>query len=248
MAVMQFDLSQTPSTVFLRRKTRFVVGVDLGQSSDPTAIAVLEHISGVLDKGSDFERHTGLSTHLQTPAEFIDVRHLERLPLGMSYPAVVQHVADLLARPPLCRADNHPAAELVIDETGVGRAVGDIFIDAGMKPKRITITAGNESSVAHGFDRFHVAKIILISNVDAMLHTGTLRFAAALSEADTMRDELQDFRRKLSDAGRASYAARTGRHDDLVLAVAIACWWIARPPPATWAFGIQSSFPDECTM
>ena len=38
-----------------------------------------------------------------------------------------------------------------------------------------------------------------------------------------MKDELLDFRRKLSDAGRATYAARTGKHDDLVLAVAIAC-------------------------
>jgi hypothetical protein len=51
-----------------------------------------------------------------------------------------------------------------------------------------------------------------------------------------MRDELQDFRRKLSDAGRVTYAARTGRHDDLVLAVAIAAWWIARPPTAVFGF------------
>ena len=223
---MTFDLSQTPTPVFLKRRVNYVVGVDLGQSSDPTAIAVIERQRGVMDAGSPFERHTGLSTHLQTPAEFIDVRHLERLPLGMSYPAVVQHVADLLARPPLCRDENHPAAELIIDETGVGRAVGDIFIDAGMKPKRITITAGSEATSGHGRDRFYVAKTVLISNVDAMLHTGTLRFASALSEADAMKDELLDFRRKLSDAGRATYAARTGRHDDLVLAVAIACWWI----------------------
>jgi hypothetical protein len=239
MAMMQTNLSMTPSTVFLRRKTRFVVGVDLGQSSDPTACAVLEHISGVMDAGSDFERHASLSEHLQTPAEFVDVRHLERLPLGLSYPAVVQHVADLLARPPLCRDDNHPAAELIIDETGVGRAVGDIFIDAGMKPKRVMITAGGEATSGHGFDRFHVAKTILISNVDAMLHRGVLRFAAALHEADAMRDELQDFRRKVGEAGRSTYGARVGRHDDLVLATAIACWWIARPPPPVPYFGVQ---------
>lgn len=54
---------------------------------------------------------------------------------------------------------------------------------------------------------------------------GTLRFAAELTEAGAMRDELADFRRKLSDAGRATYAARTGRHDDLVVALVIAAWW-----------------------
>jgi hypothetical protein len=241
---MTFDLSQTPSTVFLRRKTRFVVGVDLGQSSDPTAIAVLEHISGVMDASNDFLRHTGLSTEFQTPAEFVDVRHLERLPLGLSYVDVVQRVKDLLSRPPLTRTDDHPAAELIIDSTGVGKAVADIFSDAGLKFQAVTITAGNEATCA-GRDRWNVAKTILISNVDAMLHTGTLRFAAALSEAGTMKDELLDFRRRLSDAGRATYAARTGRHDDLVLAVAIAAWWIARPPPPMAFFGIQSNIPEE---
>ena len=221
--------------VFLQRgKPRFVVGVDLGQSSDPTAICVVEHVRGVMDSGSELERHCGLSTKMQTTVEFYDVRHMERLPLGMSYPAQVQHVADLLARPPL------NGAELVIDETGVGRAVADIFNDAGMTPERISITAGNESSWV-GAHRWHVAKTILISTVDAMLHTGKLRFAAALSEADAIRDELLDFRRKLSDAGRASYAARTGQHDDLVLAVAIACWWAARPPAPQASFGVYGT-------
>ncbi|MGC1958407.1 MAG: hypothetical protein WA683_12310, partial [Pseudolabrys sp.] len=36
--------------------------------------------------------------------------------------------------------------ELVIDETGVGRAVGDIFNEAGLKPIKVTITAGNEEA------------------------------------------------------------------------------------------------------
>jgi hypothetical protein len=48
---------------------------------------------------------------------------------------------------------------------------------------------------------------------------------------------LLDFRRSLSAAGRASYAARTGKHDDLVLAVAIGCWFLNQPPPprAAWS-------------
>ena len=78
-----------------------------------------------------------------------------------------------------------------------------------------------------------------------MLHRGVLRFAAALSEAGAMKDELQDFRRKLSDAGRATYAARTGAHDDLVLACAIACWWILRPPPAYASFGSYGTIPQH---
>jgi hypothetical protein len=148
----------------------------------------------------------------------------------------VQHVADLLARPPLCGDQDFPPAELVIDETGVGRAVGDIFETAGLRPKRVTITAGMEATGGHGFNRYHVAKTILISQLDAALHTGRLRFAKALTDAAAMAEELKDFRRKVSDAGRSSYAARTGSHDDLVLAVAIAIWWFNQPSPPMATF------------
>jgi hypothetical protein len=229
-------ITESTSPVFLPRQTRWVVGVDLGQSSDPTAIAVLEHVKGVLDPNSEIERHTGTGQLPQTPAERTYVRHLQRLPLGLSYPAQCQIVKDLMARPPLNGDGRTPPATLVIDNSGVGRAVSDVFSEAGLRHQAVTITAGSEVASA-GLDRWHVSKTHLISTVDAMLHTGTLRFAAALTEAGAMREELKDFRRKLSDAGRATYAARTGAHDDLVLAVAIACWWISRPPPATAAFG-----------
>jgi hypothetical protein len=153
------------------------------------------------------------------------VKHLERFSLGLSYPDVIARAREILARPPLCGN-----AQLVIDESGVGRPVGDIFDDLGLKPIRVTITAGNEVT-AVAPRRWNVSKTVLISTVDARLHTGELKIASALSDAEAMRDELKDFRRKLSDAGRATYAARANAHDDLVLAVAIATWWASLPPP-----------------
>jgi hypothetical protein len=74
---------------------------------------------------------------------------------------------------------------------------------------------------------------------------GTLRFAAELTEAGAMRDELADFRRKLSDAGRATYAARTGRHDDLVVPLVIAAWWAAYVHPSAEATSDLSSGQKE---
>jgi hypothetical protein len=222
------ELSREPSTVFLPRHTRFVVGVDLGQSADPTAIAVLEYAAGVIDTGSEYERHIGQTEHLQTDAARIDVRHLERLPLGLSYPAQVQYVADLLRREPLCGGHT----DLVVDETGVGRPVADLFDDAGLRPIRVSITAGSEVK-GQGNRRWHVAKTVLISTLDARLHTGELRFADRLTESAAMREELKDFRRHVGTAGRFSYEARQGKHDDLVLAVAISLWWAVRPPPGS---------------
>ena len=152
---------------------------------------------------------------------------LRRLPLGLSYPAVVQEVALLLARPPL--AGN---CELVVDATGVGVAVADLFDTASVNPTRVTITAGLEQSW-QGRRGWHVSKQVLISTLDARLHTGELRFAKELTEAGAMQEELKDFRRKVSVAGRYTFEARVGKHDDLVLAVAIALWSCVGLPKQT---------------
>src|SRR5215470_17067807 len=100
---------------------------------------------------------------------------------------------------------------------------------AGLRPNRVTITAGLEATQYDAYT-WHVPKGLLISGLDARMHTGELRIAAALGEAGALRDELKDFQRKVSEAGRATYAARTGAHDDLVLAVAIALWFATSRP------------------
>jgi hypothetical protein len=224
---------ERPSTpVFLLRSTTWVVGCDLGQSNDPTAICILEWRKGVLSLNSEWERHTRCDLLPEKPAERLVVRHLERLRLGMSYPEVVQEVRAILVRPPL-----DVTTKLVIDETGVGRAVGDIFVQEGMRPERVTITAGSEETIAPGFNRWSVAKQILVSKLDAALHTGLLRIAKELREAGPLAEELKNFQRSISAAGRQTYSARVGMHDDLVLATALAVWWATRPPPPQPVFG-----------
>jgi hypothetical protein len=233
------DLSQTNTPVFLPRSTRWVLAVDLGQSSDPTALSILQHQVGVIDSNSDYQRHTNTGQIPQTDAKRINVKYLERLKLGTTYPDVIEHIAGLLQQPPLCGDDSNDPATLVVDDSGVGRPVSDLLIDRGLRPIRVTIVPG-AGTVCVGTDTWHVSKQILVSTVDAMLHIGTLRFAAELSDAPAMKEELKNFRRKLSEAGRASYAARSGQHDDMVLSVAIGCWWLAHPPPPQPFFGVQS--------
>lgn len=193
----------------------FAMGVDLGQSQDHTAIVVMRHTCTPLDTWKpDYKTHR-LNQNVE---ERFDVVHAERLPLGTSYPAVVGHVDELLARQPLS-----DGCDLVIDESGVGRAVGDLVEAAGLNPTRVTITAGSDAVREKG--RWHVSKSLLVSGVDAALHSGELRFAAELQEASALAEELKEFRRHTTAAGRALYQARAGRHDDLVLAVALCIWW-----------------------
>lgn len=198
---------------------RYIVGLDLGQAHDFTALTIVQHsIEPTGDVEIQHGRLGGPGRLIEKAKLRFDVRHLERLPLGMPYPEVADYVRELLIRPPL-----HDEAELVADGTGVGRAVLDIFEERGMSPVRVTITSGNEETYQGG-DRWHVPKSTLISAVDAKLHCGELRFAEDLAFADALREELREFHRRTSATGRNIYGAREGKHDDLLLSVSIALW------------------------
>jgi hypothetical protein len=64
------------------------------------------------------------------------------------------------------------------------------------------------------------------------MHTGELKVAPALVEAGPFREELSDFERHITDAGRTTWSARVGKHDDIVLACSLAMWWAVRTATA----------------
>lgn len=207
----------------VRAVDRWVVGLDLGQSHDYTALSVLNHRLVPLN---EFEENKTARHFKQKSTEHFEARHLERLPLGTSYVDVVAHVGNVLARPPL-----NAGAKLVIDESGVGRPVGDLLDVAGLRPVRVTITGGLETT-RHGPNSFHVSKQQIVSALDARLHTSELRFAAAISEAGNLASELKNFERHVTASGRNTFSAsaRGTGNDDLVLSVGIALWFATTQP------------------
>jgi hypothetical protein len=52
-----------------------------------------------------------------------------------------------------------------------------------------------------------------------------------LPEAPVLKMELEDFRASVTDSGRWTFGARSGAHDDLVLALALALWRASRRVP-----------------
>lgn len=71
----------------------------------------------------------------------------------------------------------------------------------------------------------------LASKLQALLHSCDLRMAASLPDAAVLARELQDFRVRFTEAGKATFNAREGAHDDLVLALALAVFGLSRPDP-----------------
>ena len=84
-------------------------------------------------------------TTKQDIEERFDCVVAERVPLNTSYPDIVAYVGEVLNRPPL-----RDRCHLVIDESGVGRAVGDMFDAAGLRPVRVSITAGTDATKQSG--------------------------------------------------------------------------------------------------
>jgi len=150
-----------------------------------------------------------------TPPPIFQVGHLERMPLGTPYPGIVAHVGRLLGKLPA-------RTELVIDITGVGKPVFEMFTHAGISPLGVLITAGTAETRDGAI--CGVPKLTLVSRLQALLHQGRLKIQRELAEAETLVRELQDFRVEYTATGHLTFNARSGKHDDLVLALAIAVW------------------------
>jgi hypothetical protein len=196
-----------------------LIGLDLGQSTDPSALAVLKRRFTLDECGAPVRGHRDNRLY-----EFVCV-HLERYPLGTSYPSVIDAVHRLVRDPRL-----QPEPRLAIDATGVGRAVVDLFLNEHMPAQvvPITITAGDtvrrgrwNRSAAFGY---WVPKSELVSAVQAGLQTRRLKVVPSLALAGTLRMELADFRIAISESARETFSARDGTHDDLVLSVAMPLW------------------------
>ena len=200
----------------------YTVGLDLGQN-DYTALAVVERVltpPGTLTVDG-YERMAG---RVGRPVAEPRVVHLQRWPQGTPYPEVVAQVGRLMRRPPLATD-----GLLVIDRTGVGVAVMDMFREAYRDgtlagctlPVGVTITGGE-----HGTD-FNVPKADLMGAVQSVLQGGRLRIAPG-PLVDVLQKELLAFRQKISAAGRTTYdhPRREGEgHGDLVMALALALVW-----------------------
>jgi hypothetical protein len=186
--------------------SEYWVGIDLGQAQDFTALVVARRRRETVEK--------------QKVVNHYDIAHIRRYPLGTPYPVIVAEVVSQLKQPPFAGK-----VRLIIDGSGVGRAVVDLFREPlATIAVPITITAsGAPSKDDQGYWR--VAKRDLIGAVSVLLQTGRLKIAAQLEEAPLLTTELQNYEVKISDAGHDSYNARgDSAHDDLVLATAMACW------------------------
>lgn len=194
-----------------------IVGIDVGQKSDPTALAAVER---------------------PEDGRFL-CRHLERLPLGTPYPRVADRlrtVYENLNR--LAQVRNQERYEralyrsgwrdpdltisVYLDATGVGQPIADLLAEAGVPVIPCYFTHGDRRAVER--DRVSVGKAWLVSRLQALLQTRRLQLPGNHPEAAALRSELLDYEIRIDQNANDRYGAfKTGTHDDLVTAVGLAC-------------------------
>lgn len=202
----------------------YCIGLDLGQVRDYSALVLAERVM-VFDKTSpdryDFDD--------RDVVDHFYVRHIQRWALGTPYTTVVDQVCEI--------ARSHQLADalLVIDRTGVGGGVVDLFRQAyrdgqmgDHAPRSLTLTGGTEKGTkAEGSSWSHAGKADVISRLLTLALRDRVKIAATLPLADALAKELRAFTLKQNGrTGNVRYEARReADHDDLVMALALSVWF-----------------------
>jgi hypothetical protein len=192
----------------------FHLGLDLGQRRDYSAIVVGEHVpQRRAYQGELFG--------------WLAVRHVERAPLGTPYPRVVERVREIVQ----CGEVSGDCV-VTVDGTGVGAPVVEMLRGAGLGCgiKAVVITGGEKEHAMAGMggETWSVPKRDLMAGVQVMLEEGELRIAKGLRNTGALVRELLDVRASYGRGGGGGRlrlgADGHGEHDDLVIALALACW------------------------
>ncbi len=190
----------------------FYIGLDLGKTQDPSAIAVVEAMEVRRPYGNPV-------------VEGYVVRYLERLPLGTTYPRVVEQVQRIVMRPEV-----RGQCAVAADGTGVGEPVLDMLRAArlGCEVMSVKITSGERESrtgSTGAAPQVNVPKQDLIAGLQLVLESRELKICRGLRYAGALAKEMVEVRVAQRGLGRVRIGADGyGEHDDLVIALALGVW------------------------
>lgn len=219
-----------PLTRRVETQRKFIVGCDLGQVADYTSVVFLERLQDVVIEhlctapaqpgpqllfGEDWQAKVTVE-----PASY-HVRYLERM-LDIPYSAVVDRVKHLVEQPEI-----GGRYALVVDQTGVGRPVFELFAKAGLQAYGLTIVGGDGQSVVSKTE-FRVSKQRLVGVTQVVTQAKEpqrILYAAGLTGLEVLRSEISTFKVKTTKAANEIYEAREGAHDDVILSLALALWF-----------------------
>jgi hypothetical protein len=189
------------------------IGVQIGQGREPTAIAVAE-----------VERRTAgdnVASHFQ-------IRFLDRMPPGTSYPSVVERLVEIVTGV-TTRTGSRPT--LNVDATAADPVL-DLLREKRLEPVACHFNHGGRRNQI-GFREVVIGKGFLVVRLKVLFQTGRLHLANT-EESTLLREELLAYELRLDDdADNRLGAFRVGSRDDLVTALGLAVQEDDRGPTCT---------------
>ncbi len=197
---------------------QLIVSVDPGRMRDPSALVILEkfvcdrqrvvttkfnHIPAVI-RSRQINRYAVVNAH--------------RYPTGTTYPELVERVSQVMRQLP----PRMERPRLILDATGVGRPVSDLFRQSGLQPFDVVLTGGN--AAVRTDTGASVPKQDIVATLDAILSDGRLTITGQADASEVLRSELEDFQSGRTARGHETFAASGARHDDTVMALATGLW------------------------
>ena len=205
-------------------KANHVVGIDLAQHVDHSALAIVEKLVHAVEApfgGGDDEGYTY--------EEIFRIVYLKQWPIGTLPKTVIVEIADMIH----LAQDNLEWATIAYEATGIGASWASLFREkhragalTNLQPKGYTITG--EQTPSHGTS---VSKKDLMSKIQRLLAEGRLELDPDLHLADRFARELAAISAKPTASGRLTFNAPQAVHDDIVTAVALALHCKSGAPP-----------------
>ena len=210
------------------------LAVDFGQSQDYSAACLLRE-EWATKTAHSIEGGAWREVSYGVDDRKLEVVHLQRLDLHMSYPDQVDQIIHLAHRTQEATSNEGsinepiphvPALYITGDATGVGRGPIDLIRKAGLRCRAVTITAGGGPPRYHEADGdWHCAKRDLVVACQIAMQRGALKIAKGIPDAEVLKRELSAFKYRISPAAHDTYSVdwrEGGQHDDLVLALCLA--------------------------
>jgi hypothetical protein len=209
--------ARDPATWPIFGAAGFVVGLDVGQMQDHSALVV-----------------GGVWPEANHAAAIVEIK---QFPLGMPLPEVAGAAAEIALRYRsriVCDTSNNSAFPSILAPLVGGRpadrliagVITNALAHASSPTAMVLAIAGQRV----GIPRWTLSKRELIEAIGAEMGGGTLRFGKN-GDWETLRDELNAMEREVRQSGSVSYSAPAGKHDDLVSALGLCLFGLRRFQP-----------------
>lgn len=193
--------------------------VDLGNIHDYTALSILRREPAGKPKNAlpDTPEYAIEKPSYRSVYKLV---WLERLPLGMDYPRIVERIAGMMKHRDLDRN-----CQLLVDATGVGLPIVQMMRNANLAPIGISITGGSVVTRNEAASGYNVPKGDLVSAMNLVFQSRRIRIPSNLPLKQEFMKELERFEIQIKKNATTYESAVASVHDDLVLSVAMGCWY-----------------------